>query len=122
MELLVNKKSDTCETHFVDEGRVRRAARAMPDEQTLNGLAETFKVLSNQTRLKIIRALSQDELCVCDLAGLLGMTNSAVSHQLRILRGMRLVRYRRDGKLAYYSLDDEHVQQLFDAGLDHLEE
>jgi len=112
-----------CEgSHIVDRAKVARIAEAMPAEPTLHDLAETFKVLSNTNRLKIIRALSEAELCVCDLAVLLGSTDSAVSHQLRILRNMRLVKYRKQGKLAYYSLDDQHVQQLFTAGLEHAEE
>jgi DNA-binding transcriptional ArsR family regulator len=111
---------DICEDRIIDREKVRRAAQALPTQRVLNGLAETFKVLSNPSRLKIIHALSGDELCVCDLAALLGSTDSAVSHQLRILRSMRLVKYRREGKLAYYSLDDQHVRQLFEAGLEHL--
>ncbi len=110
------------ESHVVDKERVEAATRALPEQKVLNGLAETFKVLSNPSRLKIIHALSRDELCVGDLAVLLASTDSAVSHQLRLLRSMRLVKYRRVGKLAYYSLDDQHVQQLFEAGLEHLEE
>ena len=94
----------------------------MPDNGNLTRLSETFKVLSHPTRLKIIHALSEAELCVCDLAALLGSTESAVSHQLRLLRGMRLVKYRREGKLAYYALDDQHVHQLFAAGMEHMEE
>jgi ArsR family transcriptional regulator len=108
--------------HLVDRVKVSRIAETMPEEETLNNLAETFKVLSNANRLKIIRALSEAELCVCDLAVLLGSTDSAVSHQLRILRNMRLVKFRKQGKLAYYALDDLHVQQLFSAGLEHAEE
>ena len=111
-----------CEDHIVDREKVLQAARAMPAERILNALAETFKILSNPNRLRIIHALSRNEHCVCDLAVLLGSTDSAVSHQLRILRGMRLVKYRREGKLAYYSLDDQHVRQLFDAGLEHIQE
>ena len=115
--------SPHCEgQHVVDRGKVSRIAETMPEEDTLNSLAETFKVLSNANRLKIIRALSEAELCVCDLAVLLGSTDSAVSHQLRILRNMRLVKFRKQGKLAYYTLDDQHVQQLFSAGLEHAEE
>ena len=110
------------EGHVVDKEKVDAATRALPEQRVLNGLAETFKVLSNPSRLKIIHALSRDELCVGDLAVLLSSTDSAVSHQLRLLRSMRLVKYRREGKLAYYSLDDQHVQQLFEAGLEHLEE
>lgn len=108
--------------HLVDSAKVSRIAATMPEEETMNNLAETFKVLSNANRLKIIRALSEAELCVCDLAVLLGSTDSAVSHQLRILRNMRLVKFRKQGKLAYYTLDDQHVQQLFSAGLEHAEE
>jgi DNA-binding transcriptional ArsR family regulator len=113
---------DLCEDHVVDREKVRRAAKALPTQRVLNGLAEIFKVLSNPSRLKIIHALARDELCVCDLATLLGSTDSAVSHQLRILRSTRLVKYRREGKLAYYSLDDQHVRQLFEAGLEHMTE
>ena len=108
--------------HIIEPEKVQRALHALPPERVLNGLAETFKILSNTSRLKIIHALSQDELCVGDLAALLGSTDSAVSHQLRLLRSMRLVKYRRDGKLTYYSLDDQHVRELFQAGLEHLQE
>jgi DNA-binding transcriptional ArsR family regulator len=121
--LLDSTTLDLCETHsIVDREKVLEAGRAMPDTGTLNALAETFKVLSHPTRLKIIHALSSSELCVCDLSALLGSTESAVSHQLRLLRSMRLVKYRRDGKLAYYSLDDHHVHQLFEAGLTHMQD
>ena len=121
--LLDSTTPDLCEAHsIVDREQVLQAGRAMPDTGILNALAETFKVLSHSTRLKIIHALSSSELCVCDLAALLGCTESAVSHQLRLLRSMRLVKYRRDGKLAYYSLDDHHVHQLFEAGLKHMQE
>ncbi len=114
--------TDICDDHVVDPSRVGRAAAAMPTSDVLDGLSETFKVLSHTTRLKIIHALSREELCVRDLSALLGATESAVSHQLRILRHMRLVKYRREGKLAYYTLDDQHVCQLFEAGLDRLRE
>lgn len=122
-DIIETRAPDLCDDHhIVDRARVLQAAQAMPSQRVLNGLAETFKVLSNPNRLKIIHALSRNELCVCDLAALLNSTESAVSHQLRLLRSMRLVKYRRDGKLAYYSLDDQHVRQLFEAGLEHLEE
>lgn len=111
---------DTCEPHVVNADRVREAARALPPQPVLDRLAETFKVLSAASRLKIIHALARGELCVCDLSALLGMSESAVSHQLRLLRSMRLVKYRREGKLAFYSLDDQHVRQLFEAGLEHM--
>src|SRR5207245_8000821 len=83
---------------------------------------ETFKVLGDTTRVRMLDALSRAELCVCDLAALLGLSESAVSHQLRLLRGMRLVRPRRDGRLVYYTLDDQHIVGLFAQGLEHVEE
>jgi ArsR family transcriptional regulator len=85
-------------------------------------LAETFKVLGDPTRIRIAHALSLEELCVCDLANLLGMSNSAVSHSLRALRQMKLVRMRKDGKIAYYALDDEHIRTLLQEGFRHVEE
>ena len=125
-----DKAGDTCDDpqkidsvhSMVDVDKVVEIRRQLPDASTLGDLAETFKVLSHPNRLKIIHALSRVEMCVCDLASLLDSTESAVSHQLRLLRTMRLVKYRREGKLAYYSLDDEHVQQLFEAGLEHMRE
>jgi DNA-binding transcriptional ArsR family regulator len=94
----------------------------MHDEQTIVELAETFKVLSEPTRVRILHALSVEELCVCDISAVVQMTSSAVSHQLRILRTARLVRSRKDGKMVYYSLDDEHVHNLFEEGIRHLKE
>ena len=107
---------------IIDLAKVQQARRALPEQKIFNGLAETFKVLSNPNRLKIIHTLAQQEMCVSDLAALLDSTDSAVSHQLRVLRTMRLVSYRKDGKMAFYTLDDQHVRQLYDAGLDHLNE
>jgi ArsR family transcriptional regulator len=91
-------------------------------DPTATALAETFKVLGDVTRVRILDALSQTELCVGDVAELLGLTESAVSHQLRLLRGMRLVRARREGRLVFYSLDDHHIVRLFEGGLEHVEE
>jgi DNA-binding transcriptional ArsR family regulator len=85
-------------------------------------LAETFKALGDTTRIKILYALSIEELCVCDLTSLLSASQSAVSHQLRILRNMRLVKYRKQGRSVYYSLDDNHIKTLFAEGLKHVEE
>lgn len=85
-------------------------------------LAETFRVLGDTTRVRILDVLSRAELCVCDIARLLGLTESAVSHQLRLLRGMRLVRSRRSGRMIFYSLDDQHIVGLFEQGLEHVEE
>lgn len=97
-------------------------ADALIGAQAAAGLAETFKVLGDLTRVRMLDALSHSELCVGDLAGLLGLTESAVSHQLRLLRSMRLVRSRRAGRMVIYMLDDDHILKLFRQGLDHVEE
>jgi DNA-binding transcriptional ArsR family regulator len=102
--------------------RSPRLKRALLGESSVVALAETFKVLGDITRVRLLDALSRAELCVCDLAALLGLSESAVSHQLRLLRGMRLVRPRRDGRLVYYTLDDQHIIGLFAQGLEHVEE
>ena len=92
------------------------------DDASTVALAETFKVLGDTTRVRILDALSRAELCVCDLARLLSLSESATSHQLRLLRGMRLVRPRRAGRSIYYTLDDQHIVGLFEQGLEHVEE
>jgi ArsR family transcriptional regulator len=92
------------------------------DGAVVEALAETFKVLGDTTRVRILDALSRSELCVQDVAGVLGLTQSAVSHQLRLLRSMRLVRTRRDGRQIFYALDDDHIVKLFAQGLEHVEE
>jgi DNA-binding transcriptional ArsR family regulator len=104
----------------VDEAKVARVRAAMADERTVALLSETFRTLGDPTRTRIVFALSCEELCVGDLAGLLGVTQSGISHQLRVLRNMDLVRYRRKGRLAYYSLDDDHIENLFAEGLRHV--
>jgi ArsR family transcriptional regulator, lead/cadmium/zinc/bismuth-responsive transcriptional repressor len=91
-------------------------------DATVTALAETFKVLGDSTRVRILDALSYAELCVHELAERVGISESAVSHQLRLLRGMRLVRQRRDGRLVYYTLDDQHIVGLFAQGLEHVQE
>jgi ArsR family transcriptional regulator len=95
---------------------------SMPDEKSLYELAEVFKILADNTRVKILYALLASDMCVCDIAALLGMTQSAISHQLRILKQARLVKFRREGKAVFYSLDDEHVKQIFDQALIHINE
>ncbi|MBF0490358.1 MAG: winged helix-turn-helix transcriptional regulator [Candidatus Omnitrophica bacterium] len=92
----------------------------MNSDRTMTQLASTFKALGDPTRTKIIFALSKEELCVCDIATLLKVSQSAVSHQLRILRNMELVRCRKEGKIAYYSLDDDHIKALMEEGLRHV--
>ena len=114
--------SGVCEIEFVDEKKVRRVERAMKPARAVAALAETFKVLGDQTRVKIVFALAREELCVCDLSNLLGVSQSAVSHSLRALRQLKLVRFRKEGKIAYYMLDDEHIAHLLDEGFRHVEE
>ena len=115
-----NSAVDVCEVQYVDEARVRAAVSAMPSDCVVSALAETFKTLADPTRLRIITALAAKELCVCDLAKILGLTGSAVSHQLRLMRGQRLVKYRKEGKIAYYALDDEHVHTLINQAIQHI--
>ena len=117
-----SRGEDLCEVTCIDERTVRRAQRAQKPEYSVVRLAETYKLLGDPTRLRIAYALSREELCVCDLANVLGVSQSVVSHSLRALRQMRLVRYRRAGKVAYYALDDEHIAQLIDQGFRHVEE
>lgn len=113
---------EICNCNIIHEDVVRDVKNNIPNEKTLYELAELFKVLSDCTRVKILYALLNAEMCVCDIAALLGMTQSAISHQLRVLKQSRLVKHRRDGKVVYYSLDDEHVKQIFDQGLIHIRE
>ena len=107
----------TCETHAIDQDRVSAVQRCMPTAAGFRHLAEIFGAMGDPTRLRLLFALATEELCVCDLSALLGVSVSAVSHQLRLLRGLRLVKFRREGRLAYYSLDDHHVAALLELGL-----
>ena len=107
---------------ILDKGRVSAASKAIHDTDTLIGLSETFKVLGDITRLKICLALSRQELCVGDIALLLHLTDSAVSHQLRMMKTMRLVKYRKEGKMTYYMLDDHHIEELMSLGVKHVKE
>ncbi|MBF0120711.1 MAG: winged helix-turn-helix transcriptional regulator [Desulfobacterales bacterium] len=94
----------------------------MKCDKVLFDLAEIFKILGEPTRVKILHALSKEELCVCDIASLLNSKQSAISHQLRLLRAAKIVKFRKEGKMVYYSLDDEHIANLFDEGIRHVEE
>ena len=111
-----------CRVRVVHLDRVNRARIDAIPESELERLALTFKVLGDPTRLKIFVALSGGEMCVCDLAAYLGLSESAVSHQLRILRNLKIVRYRREGKVVYYRLDDHHVSTLINQTLEHVKE
>lgn len=116
------KDIERCEISTIHEDIIDSVKGKMPEEETLYDLAELFKVFGDSTRVKILWALDESEMCVCDIAALLNMTQSAISHQLRILKQARLVKNRRDGKVVYYSLDDDHVKEIFDQGLSHIRE
>jgi ArsR family transcriptional regulator len=113
---------DRCNCTVVHEDVVSKAKESMPPEENLYDLAEFFKVFGDTTRIRILCALFVSEMCVCDIAALLNMTQSAISHQLRVLKGARLVKFRKEGKIVYYSLDDEHVKGIFDQGFYHVTE
>lgn len=119
------KKTDSNapEISCVEKEKVKSVRKIMKTERFFHYLAETFSAMSDPTRTKIIYALCQEnELCVCDIAAIIGTTNSAISHQLRTLRNMKLVKYKKVGRLTYYSLDDIHINNLFAEGLRHVEE
>ena len=107
---------------IVNNEIVEQVKKAMPEEESLYDVAELFKVFGDSTRIRIICALFDHEMCVYDLAAWLDMTQSAISHQLRVLKSARLVKFRREGKVVYYSLDDEHIKHIYDAGLNHISE
>jgi ArsR family transcriptional regulator len=114
--------ADRCDCEVIHEEIVNQVREKMPQEETLYDLAELFKVFGDTTRIKILWALDEAEICVCDIAFLLKMTQSAISHQLRVLKQADLVKSRREGKIVFYSLQDEHVRQIFDQGLFHISE
>jgi ArsR family transcriptional regulator len=118
----MNTNPDACDVIQIDLNRVRRLRAALVDPDTVGGLADIFSALGDPTRVRILDALSHGELCVCDLAAVLSLSQSAVSHQLRLLRGIRLVRARREGRMVFYALDDRHVTDLLGQGLKHVRE
>lgn len=109
-----------CSDNHIHREAVERAVDSMVDGWTATRLAQVFAALSDPSRVRLISALLAGELCVHDLAAALGMSQSAVSHQLRLLRSLNLVRYRKEGRVVYYTLDDEHVEHLFRMGLEHI--
>jgi ArsR family transcriptional regulator len=121
---MVDKRNDVdrCNCNVIHEEIVNMVRAKMPMEENLYDLAELFKVFGDSTRIKILWALDEAEMCVCDIAVLLNMTQSAISHQLRVLKQARLVKYRKDGKIVFYSLEDEHIKQIFEQGLTHINE
>lgn len=109
-----------CEETEVHEGAVEQVRSQLPQDEVLYDLAELFKIFGDSTRVKILYALLEAELCVCDIAKLMDVSQSAVSHQLRVLKGSKLVKFRREGKTLYYSLADEHVFRILSQGMEHI--
>lgn len=119
---IMTPEFDVCDFLCVHEDTVKKLNESMPPEETLYDLAELFKVFGDSTRIKILYALFECELCVCDIAHLLGVTQTAVSHQLRVLKSNKLVKFRREGKIIFYSLSDDHVRLIINQGIEHIEE
>jgi ArsR family transcriptional regulator len=117
----MSKNEFICDCNIIHEDVVNSTIGKMPDESIFNKLAEFFKILGDTTRVKILFALDQNEMCVCDIANVLGMSKSSISHQLGTLRRSNIVKCRKVGKEVYYTLDDDHVQKSFELGLEHIE-
>ena len=113
-------ESPCCEENLVHQDAVERVRDLLPQDEILYDLAELFKIFGDSTRVKILYALLESELCVCDIAKLMEVSQSAVSHQLRVLKGSKLVKFRREGKVVYYSLADEHVIRILSQGMEHI--
>lgn len=113
---------DHCEITQVHQGAVDQVRQVLPPDEVLSDLADLFKIFGDSTRIKILYALLRSELCVCVIADLLGLTQSAISHQLRALKNARLVKARREGKTVFYALADDHVKTIIDQGLEHVSE
>lgn len=122
LDLEKSESMDVCEVDFFDAKKIKVLRKKMRPDSELYQLSEVFSILGDTTRLKVVLALIETELCVCDIANFLGITKSAVSHHLRLMRNLRLVRFRRDGKMTYYSLDDHHIENLLKQATDHIEE
>lgn len=113
------EKIEVCDCVHIHE-QIQK--KIIPQNETLYSIAELFKVFSDPTRIRILYALSSGELCVCDIASVLDMSQSAISHQLRVLKQTHLVKFRREGKTVYYSLADSHVETILNQGLEHVQE
>ena len=119
---ITNNAIETCITKGIHRDTIRSVNKNMPDPVALYELADLFKLFGDSTRIGILWALSESEMCVCDLCALLKMKQPAVSHQLKNLKQSRVVKARRDGKIVYYSLDDEHIRRLLNLGMEHIRE
>lgn len=113
-------ESTTCDCNVIHQDKVDMVINKMPSDRLAYKAAGFFKIIGDKTRMKILLALFESELCVCDIAVLLDMNQSAISHQLRVLKQAELVKYRKDGRVVYYSLDDDHVKNILDQGLVHI--
>lgn len=118
----IDNNIEICSSNVIHAEVVKKVKMQLPKDAVLYDLAELFKVFGDSTRIKIICALFEEEMCVCDLSALLNVSQSAISHQLRVLKAARLVKFRRSGKIIYYSLNDEHIKHIFDEGLKHITE
>ncbi|MCL2519231.1 MAG: metalloregulator ArsR/SmtB family transcription factor [Oscillospiraceae bacterium] len=116
------KEQSVCDCDVIHEDVVERVRNAMPDGKNFYDLANLYKMFADNTRVRILWALSCEDMCVCDLAVLLGMTKSAISHQLKSLRLTNLVKYDKQGKVVYYSLADDHIKDIFEKGFEHIHE
>ncbi len=116
------RNEETCECEIIHDEIVKQVKATFPKDEMIFDLADFYKIFGDTTRVKILYALDKNELCVCDISALLEMTVSAVSHQLKILRDSNLVKTRREGKIVYYSLADEHVKEIIECGMEHISE
>ena len=121
-KIMKNDKIEICKETVVNYEKVEAVKNELPSTQEIADLSEIFKVLGDPTRLKIVLALAKEELCVCDLATLVNLSVSAISHQLRLLRNLRLVKYRKSGKMVYYMLNDDHIESIINQALIHIRE
>lgn len=117
-----SRYAEICQCEAIHQEIIENVKKKMPKEEDLYDLAELFKVFGDTTRVRILCALFESEMCVCDISILLGMTQSSISHQLRVLKSAKLVKNRKEGKVVYYSLDDEHIKQIFEQGMEHIRE
>lgn len=113
---------EKCEVTLIHEDNVKKAINELPADELIADLSDMFKIFGDQTRVKILMALESGELCVCDIAAVMNMSQSAISHQLRVLKQSNIVKTRREGKVVYYSISDDHVKEIFDIAMVHVQE
>ena len=113
---------EKCEVTLIHEDNVKKAINELPDDELIADLSDMFKIFGDQTRVKILMALESGELCVCDIAAVMNMSQSAISHQLRVLKQSNILKTRREGKVVYYSISDDHVKEIFNMAMVHVQE